>query len=334
MSVELGVQFACQDPPHGERIVQRWQEILEMAAVADRAGVGFLTVPEHHLMDDAYLNAPFVALAAIAARTERIRVGTAITIGTLWHPVRLAEEIAMVDVLSQGRVFAGLGLGNYEPELQLFGLSKRIQVSRFEEILHFVRTALHEGAVTMHGKHFDFDDVLVTPRPVQERVPLWAGGMSEPGVKRAARLGFPLLMDPLNTITDQERTADLYRSTCTKHGTTPEIILMRYGWIGDRDEIERDWWPHLQPTIRRYLFEIPRFALDPRFGDGTDMPFDAIAEDRLLVGSADEVAQKIDNWCGRVGATRMHARFQGATGPWGDRFAQCLTEYGRLAVAA
>jgi alkanesulfonate monooxygenase SsuD/methylene tetrahydromethanopterin reductase-like flavin-dependent oxidoreductase (luciferase family) len=326
MDVELGVQFACQDPPNGAGIVARWQEILEMAAVADEAGVDFLSVPEHHLMDDAYLNAPFVALGAIAARTQRIRLGTAITIATLWHPVRLAEEIAMLDVLSQGRAYAGLGLGNFEPELKLFGLSKRIQVSRFEEVLHVVRGALHEGPVTVHGKHFDLVEILLTPRPVQPKLPLWLGGMSVPGVQRAARLGFPLLMDPLNTITDQIQTAELYRSTCAEHGTTPEIILMRYGWIGDPDEIERDWWPHLLPTVKRYLFDIPRFNL----AEGQELSFEAIAEDRLLIGTQDEVSDKITEWCRRVGATRIHTRFQGAAGPWGAPFAECLRQYGQI----
>lgn len=115
---EHGLLVTTQDPPAGEQIAARWQELLELAPIAERAGFASFHLPEHHARDDGYLPQPLVGCAAIAARTHSIQIGTALTVAPLRHPLHLAEEAATVDVISQGRLVLAVGIGNYRPRVR------------------------------------------------------------------------------------------------------------------------------------------------------------------------------------------------------------------------
>lgn len=329
--MKLGLMLCAQDPPNAECIADRWQENLELCRIADEGGLEYVTVPEHHFRDDGYLPAPLVAAAAIAAITERIQIATTITVGTLWQPLRLAEEAAMVDVLSRGRFTLGLGLGNFKMELDAFGVDKGRQVRTFEEVITIAQRAFTGDPVTFHGEVFDVDGLRVTPRPVRTPLPIWLGGMSEPGIKRAARFGCPLLMDSLHTIAELEPWAAMYRDECAVHGTVPEIHLLRYGWISDDPQEARElWWPFQRETFWNYLTVIPRFntegsdALKEGVAGPHDLRMGDFTDDRLLVGDSTQAAAMLSDWQRRLGAESIIVRLQGAAGPWGDPLERSL----------
>lgn len=331
----VGLMFCAEDPPNGEHIAARWQEILDLAGLAERSGYSLIAVPEHHLLPSGHLAAPFVALGALAARTSTIRLATFATVATFWDPIRLAEEAAMVDILSQGRLTLGVALGNYDPELALFGVKRGEQTSRFEEVVSVLQMAMNGSRVDFSGRHFVYDGVSVTPRPVQMPVPIWVGAMSDKGVRRAARLRLPLILDMINRIDVLRPWAQLYRDLCSETGITPTIILPRYAWIGANEhDAERELWPHLKHSVWRYLKEITRFS-DARFidaGSPDDLDFQKVGEDRLLIGDSQTVRETLGAWCADLGADIAVVRFQGPTGPWGPQLNACVQDFGRAVV--
>jgi alkanesulfonate monooxygenase SsuD/methylene tetrahydromethanopterin reductase-like flavin-dependent oxidoreductase (luciferase family) len=328
--------FCTEDPPTGEHIEQRWQELLELAALAEESGYGLVGLPEHHMLDSGHLAAPLVALGAFAARTSSVRLATIATVATFWDPIRLAEEAAMVDILSGGRLTLGVALGNYGPEMRLFGVPPGQQVSRFEETVEILKMAARGEPVSVAGKHYTYEDVKVTPRPVQQPVPIWVGAMSMNGAKRAARLGLPLILDCANRIEQLRPWIEGYRQTCAEYGTDAYVILPRYAWLeAEPGEARRILWPHLKLSLLRYLHEIPRIQ-DPTLTatDGDELSFDRAKEDRLLAGDAEEITKTIRGWRESLGIDAIIVRFQGLTGPWGQDLSRSLRDFGRQVIPA
>jgi alkanesulfonate monooxygenase SsuD/methylene tetrahydromethanopterin reductase-like flavin-dependent oxidoreductase (luciferase family) len=329
--VKLGFFLCTQDPPRAERIVEVWQENLNLVEIADQCGLDLVGVGEHHFRDDAQMPAPLVAAAAMAARTSHIGIVTTVSIGTLWQPLRLAEEAAVVDVLSGGRFTLGLGLGNFAPELAAFGIEKRHQAPVFEEVLDIVSTALTGERFRYDGRFFTVPELRVTPQPVQQPFPLWLGGMSTPGVSRAARYGSPLLLDPLHTVEELLPWVARYREACAEHGTQPQVKLLRYGWVSeDADEADELWWPFMREQFWNYAVVVPRFNADAseallRGATGPEeLQLAAFAEDRMLVGDPVAVAAQARDMTERLGADTLIVKMQGERGPWGEPMERAL----------
>ena len=328
--------FCTDDPPAGEHIEQRWQELLGLAALAEESGYGLVGLPEHHMLDSGHLAAPLVALGAFAARTSSVRLATIATVATFWDPIRLAEEAAMVDILSGGRLTLGVALGNYEPEMRLFGVPPGQQVSRFEETVEILKMAARGDPVSAAGKHYTYDNVHVTPLPVQRPVPIWAAAMSMNGAKRAARLGLPLILDCANRIEQVRPWIEGYRQTCAEHDTEAYVILPRYAWLeAEPGEAEWIFWPHLKRSLQRVLHEIPRIQDSTLTAtDGDELSFDRAKEDRLLVGDAGEIIEAVRRWRKSLGIDAIIVRFQGPTGPWGQDLSRSLGDFGREVIPA
>jgi alkanesulfonate monooxygenase SsuD/methylene tetrahydromethanopterin reductase-like flavin-dependent oxidoreductase (luciferase family) len=328
--------FCTEDPPAGEHIEQRWQELIGLAVLAEESGYGLVGLPEHHMLDSGHLAAPLVALGAFAARTSSVRLATIATVATFWDPIRLAEEAAMVDILSGGRLTLGVALGNYEPENRLFGVPPGRQVSRFVETVEILKMAARGDPVSSAGEHYTYDNVKVTPRPVQRPVPIWVGAMSMNGARRAARLGLPLILDCANRIERVRPWIQAYRQTCAEHGTRAYVVLPRYAWLeAEPGDAERIFWPHLKLSLLRYLHTIPRIQ-DPTLtaADGDELGFDLAKRDRLLAGDAGEIIETVRGWRESLGIDAIIVRFQGPTGPWGQDLARSLSAFGRQVIPA
>jgi alkanesulfonate monooxygenase SsuD/methylene tetrahydromethanopterin reductase-like flavin-dependent oxidoreductase (luciferase family) len=134
---------------------------LELCEEADRLGCHSIWVTEHHQFDDGYLPQPLTMAAAIAARTKRVRIGTGVLVAPYHHPVHVAEQAAIVDIISNGRLDLGLGAGYRVPEFELFGADISRRYTATDERVREIRRLWSEG--------------LVTPGPVQQPVPIWMG---------------------------------------------------------------------------------------------------------------------------------------------------------------
>jgi alkanesulfonate monooxygenase SsuD/methylene tetrahydromethanopterin reductase-like flavin-dependent oxidoreductase (luciferase family) len=164
------------------------RDVVEHAVLAEEHGFDAVWTCEHHFSADGYLPAPLVALAAIAERTERVTVGTDILLASMWDPVRLAEEAAVVDQLSGGRLLLGFGTGYRDVEFEGLGLQRRQRVPRLLECVRVLRQAATEGVLTGVGLLDDDVTVPTSPLPWQGGgPPVWFGGFVEPAVRRAGR---------------------------------------------------------------------------------------------------------------------------------------------------
>src|SRR5262249_23749217 len=151
---------------------------------SETAGFQGAWVPEHHLAEDGYMPAPTAALAAIAARTRTIRLGSAVALAPLYHPLRFAQERAGLDILSNGRLVLAPAIGYRRRETNAFGVDFSTRGRRFDEFLEIVRRLWAGETVTFEGEHFGVKDARITPRSPRGQIPLYIGGFAEKALER------------------------------------------------------------------------------------------------------------------------------------------------------
>jgi len=179
----------------GETAAQAWWNWVDDAVLAEELGFDAVYTGEHHFCFASGNSSPLVLLAHVAARTERIRVGTAVLCAPFHNPLRLAEDIAAVDIVSNGRFDLGIGVGSQWEEFQAFGINPKERVSRTWEIIDILEHCLNgrQEVVDHHGKYYDFADVRWIMQPIQERIPIFWGGFGPRNVARAATRGYHLI---------------------------------------------------------------------------------------------------------------------------------------------
>jgi probable F420-dependent oxidoreductase len=192
VSVRIGLGlFTGQIPPGSERTFsQEYRDIVELSRLAETLGFDSIWVSEHHGSGDGYLPSLLPLLAGIATATDRVQLGTGVMLTPFHHALRLAEDAAVVDQLSGGRLILGLGLGWRDEEFRMFGVPANERVRRTVETVDILRKAWTGDRFSHQGRAFRFDDVRITPRPAQEPgPPIYLGGMVEASIKRAGKLG-------------------------------------------------------------------------------------------------------------------------------------------------
>ncbi len=290
--------LTAQHPPDDPRSdAELYREMVELAVELEASGFDSVWTSEHHFVDDGYMPSQLPVLAAIAARTSRITIGTGVLLAPLFDPLHVAEDAATVDLLSNGRLILGLGAGWREEEFEGFGIPMRERGSRLAGHVAVLRQAWSDGLVSGDGRHYQIPGLNVTPKPMRPGgPPIWIGAGAEAAVRRAGRLADGYLAGP----------------------TTPERLRERMGWVREAaEEAGRD-----PSTISANLYR-PTFAwrdgdawarirdaawyMDWKYGDmgaarGSRIakrppPVPAEAEERLrrntLAGTPEEVAESI-----------------------------------------
>jgi probable F420-dependent oxidoreductase len=194
--MEFGVLYDMRNPrDSGISNAALYGQTLEHIERMEELGFDTVWLTEHHFIEDDYLPSVLTMAAAVAARTSRVTIGTAVLLLPLHDPIRVAEDAAVVDVLSNGRLRLGLGLGYKLEEFEAFGVDRRHRPSLLEEGIEIIRGAWGDGAFSHHGRHHRFDDLDVTPKPVQRPGPqIWLAGRAPAPVTRAATIGDGLIV--------------------------------------------------------------------------------------------------------------------------------------------
>ena len=189
--VKFGYQLDFRNPPGAERsFVTLYRDSLEQVELAEALGFDSIWLTEHHFTDDGYLPAMLPAAAAIAARTKRVTIGTFVLLAPFQHPLKLAEDAAVVDVISNGRLRLGLGQGYRQEEFDGFGVPRAERLGRTLETIEILKLAWTGKRFSFDGKYFHFKDVRVLPTPASHPYPelLWGAGAPK-AIRRAAKMG-------------------------------------------------------------------------------------------------------------------------------------------------
>jgi len=195
--MKLGVLQFFSWPERRVDLAMVYARALERIEIMDRTGYDAVWLAEHHFSSFSVCPSVHMVGTLAAARTKRLRIGTAVSLAPFYHPLRLAEEVALLDLLSGGRVNWGAGRGFARVEFTAFGVPPEESVSRFHETVEIVLKAWTEAKLTFSGKHFHFEDVEVLPKPAQlPHPPVWVAVSSESAIDWAAGRGFSILMDP------------------------------------------------------------------------------------------------------------------------------------------
>jgi probable F420-dependent oxidoreductase len=273
----------------------------ELCQLAEEVGFDLGTVGHHSFTPDTGdPSAPFVLLAAIAARTSRLRLATGIFLLPLHHPVAVAEQVATLDRISGGRAILGVGIGYRPYEYEGFGAPYHRRGRRMDEALELIRSAWETGRFGYEGSHFSVPALDLTPLPVQKpHPPIWVGAVARAAQERAARLGDAWISDLMQTLPVEQRLAARYRDFCTQHNRAPLVVLMRNGWVAPtREEVERDW---LEPSLRFHLSYWRAGArgrddegIYERLERGEGIPLAEFANERAVAGTPEDCIAQIE----------------------------------------
>jgi probable F420-dependent oxidoreductase len=291
-----------------------FRETFDLAVLAEECGFDTVTIGHHHFMP-GNMSDPLTFLAAVAARTSMIRVGTGIFQLPVHNPVRVAEQVATIDQLSGGRVSLGVGLGWWPLEYEVQGSDFTQRGARMEEALRILKLVWTEEDTSYEGRFWSFPELTVHPRPVQDpHPPLWVAGVADAAVDRAARLGDAWLCGPVQSLGKALACLDVYRASCAAAGTTPDWVLRRYAWVGaDRarvmDEVLPEYVGGLMEHWRESVEDDAERELFARIDAGEKVSAADIAADRLLFGAPDDVIAQVQRYHSLTGAEHVHAAF-------------------------
>lgn len=196
---------------------------LDRIDVMDESGYDCVWLAEHHF--STYSVCPSVHLMGmhVAGRTRNLRIGTAVTLASFYHPLRIAEEVALLDVLSGGRVNWGAGRGFDRTEFRAFDVPLEESYPRFRESVQIVLEAWRQERLTWHGDYYDFDDIEVLPKPQQQPTPpFWVAAGGPDAIDWAARQGYSILMDPHATHAELGEKKRGYFQSLKQHGQATE----------------------------------------------------------------------------------------------------------------
>jgi alkanesulfonate monooxygenase SsuD/methylene tetrahydromethanopterin reductase-like flavin-dependent oxidoreductase (luciferase family) len=245
----FAIRYDLRRPPGAATShAELYAAALDQAAFVDDHALGPIVVSEHHASPDGYLPSPLVFASAVAARTRTAHISLSAVIGPLHDPVRLAEDVAVLDLVSGGRLSVIVGLGYRPEEYDHLGVPWAGRGRRLDDVLTVLLQA-------WTGEPFEHDGrrIHVTPRPLQQPHPfLMVGGSSPAAARRAARFGlgfFPTIADPA--------LKDAYEQACADHGRAPGIVVMPQGpaFVHVAEDPDREWahvGEHLLHDARTY----------------------------------------------------------------------------------
>jgi alkanesulfonate monooxygenase SsuD/methylene tetrahydromethanopterin reductase-like flavin-dependent oxidoreductase (luciferase family) len=207
---------------------QGYKSFIEYVTEADRLGFKQLFMVEHHFTGQGQVSASMTVLAYLAARTQHIRLGTAVVVLPWHNPVLIAEQVATLDLLTGGRVDFGVGKGYRQAEFDGFCIPIEEATERFDEAMEIIRKAwTTEGRFSHRTKHWHYENIVVEPEPLQRpHPPLWLAAGSHDSIRRAAREGYNLLLDQLAQTHQIIQRIAIFREECEKIGRPYDPLMV------------------------------------------------------------------------------------------------------------
>jgi alkanesulfonate monooxygenase SsuD/methylene tetrahydromethanopterin reductase-like flavin-dependent oxidoreductase (luciferase family) len=323
--MKYAVFYSLQAPAEfGVTPQQVYAEALEQIAQADKLGLYQVWLTEHHFMDDAYCPSPMIAAAAIAGRTKNIRLGQGVVLLPFYgHPLKLAEDAAVLDVISGGRFELGIGRGYRPHEFTGFGLNQKQRRSMTDEGIEIIRRAWSGEQFSFSGKHYQVNDARLTPLPVQKPPRLWLGAGTPSSRRKVAEKGHPLLVSLITNLAETKAEFGDYTQSLRDFGRDPAQFpraLIREFYVA---EDGRQAWEEVKPYFL-YVYRkvycppwIPFFDTNPdgsrrRVTDPNDPYFESenFRQDRHIIGNPEFCARELRRYRDETNIEIMILRMQ------------------------
>ena len=209
-------------------------EIIAEAQAAEASGWDGCFLTEHHQQEDGYLPNPLLLAGLVGMKTERLKVGTCVLLMPLHHPVHVAEDCAVIDQATKGRLVLSIGVGYQPHDFEAFEIPITERAPRTEEAVDIIRKSWTGERFSFEGKHFHYKDTLITPGPRQQPgPPIWMASWTPVGLRRAGRLADGWIADPVQSLGVIKDYASRYRAAAQKAGRKPYICLMRDAVLAD-----------------------------------------------------------------------------------------------------
>ena len=290
-----------------------YREALEEVVLGEELGFDSVWMEEHHGIKNHYWPSPQMVLAGFAARTSRVQLGTDVIVLPFHHPLKVAEDAAMLDVISNGRLVLGVAIGYRPEEFAAFGQPLERRGARFEEQIAIMRRLWSEESVTFEGKYFKLENVRMEPKPIQKQIPIYLGAWGPLGMKRAATIADAWIPGPVADLPKILAAREQYHAALRAAGKDPaavpqpltrEVVIAateakarelaeRHLMVNYRDEYGSGTWSH--PLI-------------DSSDKATVTALDAIGKDRFVVGTPDQCIEKIRMFRDAVGADHFICR--------------------------
>lgn len=306
--MEYGPFFQLPRSPRQDSFA-RYTETIEQIVLADQLGFDTAWLAEMHFIP-AYsiMPAPLIVGAAVAARTERIRIGIAVALLPLHDPIRAAEEAATLDILSGGRLDYGIGRGSISAHFDGFGIPMRERAARFDEAIDIIRMAWGPTPVTYEGQHFHYHEVNVEPKPLQRPFPpIRLAANSDESTERAIREGWSIMVSPVTALRqDLRRRLGAYLAGRNASGSPAhpgDIVWLTPIHVAEDGDRAREEARTSLETYFRVVAEASAAGFLKAGGDPANFPpviqrfrtatYDDILRDIAIVGSPSEVRDRL-----------------------------------------
>ncbi len=275
----------------GRSFVDLYRETFRQIERAEELGFNTIWFTEHHFTDDGYLPALMPMAAAVAARTSRLKVGTYVLLAPFYHPLKLAEESAVVDMISNGRLRLGLGQGYALEEFAGFGVKRSERLGRTIETIEILKRAWTGERFSYQGKYHSFSDVRILPKPVSQPHPelLW-GAAAKKAIVRGAELGMSF------ATTGDGRSVALYKDALKERGKDPaQFSFVCNQTVYVADSAEQAWADIERPLM--YQAELYSRWISRAQGIDPSQSFIRPDPERLrrisVIGNSDQVRQRL-----------------------------------------
>lgn len=288
-----------------------YPECLEEVIYAEELGFSSAWLEEHHGVKNHYWPSPLIGLAGLAVRTARIQLGTDIIVLPFYHPVRIAEDVAMLDIMSNGRMILGAAIGYRPDEFALYQIPLEKRGAAYAEAIQFIRQLWTQEAVTFQGEYYHVENSKIEPRPARQP-PIWLGGWGPLSLKRAAFLGDAWVPGPTANLKKLLEAQSTYRAYLAEAGKNVSCVpspLTREMIIAETDAKAQEMAK--QHLLISYRDEYGGGWDHPLIGNEDSSPVDhleALSHERFIIGSPETCIRKIQEFVDAFGMDHLICR--------------------------
>jgi alkanesulfonate monooxygenase SsuD/methylene tetrahydromethanopterin reductase-like flavin-dependent oxidoreductase (luciferase family) len=309
--MKFGLLISKQHLP-GVSMVERFREHIDQVRAARQAGFDLIVMGQHYLSTPFQEIQTLPALARLAAEAGSMRLGATVILLPLLNPVDVAEQVATMDVICEGRFIFGVGLGYRDEEYAAFGVRRQERVPRFQEGLQVIKRLWTEEEVTHRGRFFQLTRARMVLKPAQKpHPPIWFAANNDRAVERAARLADAWIINPHAKLGVLEHQMALYRKTLQEAGKLfpAELPMIKELYVApDRRTAIAECHPFLEAKYHAYASWGQDKALPQE--DSFDLAFEELVQDRFIIGDAEDCRHELRRYADTLGVNCFIFRIQ------------------------